>query len=104
MTGKAGKMAAFPGDDDRDFLASFEAALETGEIRKPSPASMKATRARWREAVKNTGERKAITLRLQQRDIERLKVIARQRGMPYQTLVTSVLHQFANGDLKERRD
>ena len=46
--------------------------------------------------------RKAITLRLQQRDIERLKVIAGERGLPYQTLVSSVLHQFASGTLVER--
>jgi predicted DNA binding CopG/RHH family protein len=43
-------------------------------------------------------------LRLQERDIERLKVIARQRGLPYQTLVSSVLHQFAEGTLREARD
>ena len=55
-------------------------------------------------AAKKASARKAITLRLQERDIERLKAIARQRGLPYQTLVSSVLHQFAEGTLRETRD
>jgi predicted DNA binding CopG/RHH family protein len=90
--------------EEKELIESFEEALETGALRPSSPAERKALQAKWKKIAKNTAARKAITLRLQQRDIERLKVIALQRGLPYQTLVASVLHQFANGDLKERRD
>lgn len=104
MKNSANLKPAFLDEEERDLVEGFEGALDSGAVSTKSPTELKALRARWKDLARNTDERKAITLRLQLRDIERLKVIARQRGMPYQTLVTSVLHQFANGDLKERRD
>ena len=98
------KTPAFFDDEEKDLIESFEAALESGAIR-PSPTEQRAKiSAEWKAVVERSSERKAVTLRLQQRDIERLKVIARQRGLPYQTLVSSILHQFAEGTLREVRD
>lgn len=88
-------------EEEKDLIESFEDALERGEYKAPSREARARINAEWQEALANSTARKAITLRLQTRDIERLKAIARQRGLPYQTLVASVLHQFANGDLKE---
>lgn len=87
--------------EEKDLIEGFEQALDAGTITPTPKAKMAEVRREWQEIGQNTMARKAITLRLQQRDIERLKVIARQKGMPYQTLVTSVLHQFANGELRE---
>ena len=42
-----------------------------------------------------------INIRLSERDLQKLKVKAMERGLPYQTLVASVVHQFSNGRLKE---
>lgn len=98
------KNPAFLDDEERDIIESFEAALDSGALRPSSSENRAKASAEWRSLVKKASERKAITLRLQERDIERLKVIARQRGLPYQTLVSSVLHQFANGTLREGRD
>ncbi len=86
-------------EGERDLIESFEAALERGALRPSPPEARAKASAEWRALVEQASARKAITLRLQARDIERLKVIARQRGLPYQTLVASVLHQFANGAL-----
>ena len=44
---------------------------------------------------------KNINIRLSERDLQKLKVKAMERGLPYQTLVASVVHQFSNGRLKE---
>lgn len=104
MKARALQAAPFFDDEEKDMIEGFERALEAGTVAPKSAAKLKAIRAEWIERVKNTAARKPITLRLQSRDIERLKVIARQRGMPYQTLVTSVLHQFASGTLKETPD
>jgi len=92
----------FLDDEERDFIESFEAALDSGALRPSPPEARAKASAEWRAMVERAATRKAITLRLQERDIERLKVIARRRGLPYQTLVSSVLHQFANGTLVER--
>ena len=69
----------------------------------PADAERRARlNAEWKAGLDRSTARKPVTLRLQERDIERLKSIANRKGMPYQTLVSSVLHQCANGDLIER--
>ena len=41
-------------------------------------------------------KRKNINIRVSERDLHRLKVKAAELGLPYQTLVSSVLHQYTN--------
>jgi len=94
------KAPTFLDEEEKELVESFESVLEKGDHAAPSNKARAGMTAEWQQALANT-TRKAITLRLQTRDIERLKAIARQRGLPYQTLAASVLHQFANGDLKE---
>ncbi|RLA41365.1 MAG: hypothetical protein DRR42_24760 [Gammaproteobacteria bacterium] len=52
-----------------------------------------------REAALNTisQKRKAITIRLPERDLFRLKAQALRDGLPYQTLISSVLHKYIEG-------
>ncbi len=103
-TMSAEKRPAFFDAEEQDLIESFEAALESGALRPSAPEQRAKASAEWQALVVKASTRKAITLRLQERDIERLKTIARQRGLPYQTLVSSVLHQFAEGTLREPRD
>ena len=42
-----------------------------------------------------------ITLRLSSGDLERLKQQAAYKGLPYQTFIASVLHEYAAGHFKE---
>ena len=44
-----------------------------------------------------------VSLRLDGSDLALLKAEAEKRGIPYQTLVGSILHQFLNGELIERK-
>jgi predicted DNA binding CopG/RHH family protein len=44
-----------------------------------------------------------MNLRISSRDLNRLKAKALEEGMPYQTLVSSILHKYINGKLKEVR-
>lgn len=41
-------------------------------------------------------KRKSITLRVFEDDLEKIKYFAREEGIPYQTLITSLLHKIAN--------
>ena len=43
-----------------------------------------------------------INIRLSSRDLRALQTRALQEGLPYQTLVSSVLHKFIEGQLVER--
>jgi predicted DNA binding CopG/RHH family protein len=93
---------AFFDEEERELIESFEAALEDGRIVPKSKEEIAALNARWQKELGLSAEKKPITLRLQERDITKLKSMAARKGLPYQTLVASVLHQFANGDLIER--
>lgn len=48
---------------------------------------------------KKRNKEKRISIRVFARDLERLKEIAEEEGLPYQTLVTSILHKFSTGRL-----
>lgn len=43
-----------------------------------------------------------INIRLSSRDLRALQARALQEGMPYQTLVSSVLHKFIDGQLIDK--
>ena len=43
---------------------------------------------------------KRINIRMSGRDLLSLKRKANRFGMPYQTLISSILHQYISGDLK----
>jgi predicted DNA binding CopG/RHH family protein len=42
---------------------------------------------------------KRINIRISERDLESLQMKALEEGLPYQTLISSILHKFINGKL-----
>jgi predicted DNA binding CopG/RHH family protein len=80
-------------DEERALLE----AVEKEGVKSASDASEKMKLAR--EAALNTisQKRKAITIRLPERDLFRLKAEALRDGLPYQTLISSVLHKYIEG-------
>ncbi len=60
----------------------------------------------FQTAAKNTIEklskRKSITIRLLENDIDRLKAIALNEGMPYQTYISHMIHKITTGQIKTR--
>jgi predicted DNA binding CopG/RHH family protein len=44
-----------------------------------------------------------MNVRISERDMRKLKARAAEEGIPYQTLVTMVLHKYVTGRLEERR-
>ena len=46
--------------------------------------------------------RKAIHIKVLESDLERLKARALEEGMPYQTLLNSVLHKYITGQLVDK--
>jgi len=88
-------------EEEREIIESLEAAIDRGEVQPNTPEELAEANARWKAIVEASRARKAVSLRLQARDLELIKSIARRRGIPYQTLIGSVLHQFAHGALRE---
>ena len=52
---------------------------------------------RYRDYARATvSKTRNINIRLSEKDVQRIKVCAIDKGIPYQTLVASVLHQYCN--------
>ena len=55
------------------------------------------------EIAKNTLRKdKRINIRISERDLHEIKRKAVSEGIPYQTLISSVLHKFLNGRFVEK--
>jgi predicted DNA binding CopG/RHH family protein len=51
-------------------------------------------------ACAQMSKKKAIRIRLLESDIERIKAKSFSQGLPYQTLISSLIHQYVNGKIK----
>lgn len=59
--------------------------------------------ARYKAAAKNTFKKnKRVNIRMSEIDIELLQERARIEGLPYQTLMSSVLHKYVTGRLTDK--
>lgn len=86
-------------------LDSYEAELEkTIGKAKQLPKKLKGQHlANLKNAAENyMTKNKRISIRVYGSDLENIKRIALQEGLPYQTLITSVLHKFATGRLSQQ--
>lgn len=45
-------------------------------------------------------KKKVLSIRLLESDIERIKAKSFSQGLPYQTLISSLIHQYANDKIK----
>lgn len=52
----------------------------------------------WQNAARDTidGKRQRISISIPERDLARLKAKALEQGMPYQTLINSILHKYVS--------
>ena len=54
-------------------------------------------------AARNTLKKdKRINLRLTEKDYQQVKIKAIEEGLPYQTLISSIVHKYLNGTLTPR--
>ncbi|MBN9070960.1 MAG: DNA-binding protein [Rhizobiales bacterium] len=76
--------------EERDLIES----TERGEW--VSVGNIEAQRAFWKEAARQTldGKRRRISISIPERDLMKLKTRAAEEGMPYQTLINSILHKY----------
>ena len=74
-------------------------AFENGEMRS---VATKAELAKFREAARATAIKdRRVNIRLSSGDLSDIQVKALEEGMPYQTLIASVLHKYVTGRLVE---
>ena len=78
-------------------LDRYEKHIES-EVHSYVPIS--GTKRRKIETILDaTRKTKNINIRISQQDLENLRRSAEQEGIPYQTLISSVLHKYLSGRL-----
>ena len=82
--------------NERDLLES----VERGEWR--AARGGKRERSRFARYAKATFRRdRRLNIRLSSKDLEAIQKRALAEGLPYQTLIASLLHKYASGRLRE---
>jgi len=85
-------------NEERDILESYERG-EWVPVKNPQKEKMKL-----RKYARNTLQKdKRINIRMSSKDLDQVQVIAVQEGIPYQTLVSSIIHKYVSGYLIERK-
>jgi predicted DNA binding CopG/RHH family protein len=85
-------------DDEREIVASLEADEWI------SVADADISKAEATEFARSTMRKdRRMNVRISERDMRNLKIRAAEEGIPYQTLVTMVLHKYVTGQLTETR-
>ncbi len=83
-------------DEERDLIES----VERGEWK--SVKNLRQEIKKHQQYARNTLRKdKRVNIRISSRDLEALQSKAVEDGIPYQTLMGSVLHRYVAGRLKE---
>ena len=81
-------------EEERDILESYD----KGEWQ--SVEHLDAEKQRHSAYARNTLKKdKRVNIRLTSKDLEEFQALAAEQGIPYQTLISSVLHRYVNGSL-----
>ena len=83
--------------EEQELLDSFE----RGEWKPVKNVAREI--AKHRKYARNTLRKdRRVNIRISSKDLEQLQAVAVEDGIPYQTLMASVLHRYASGNLVER--
>ena len=95
MMNKLSKKAFGPIDqEEKDLMESIEND-EWQQVKNTDREKEKAV-----TAARNTLKKdKRINLRLTQKDYYQIQIKAIEEGIPYQTLISSLVHKYLNGSL-----
>ncbi|MBL0177372.1 MAG: antitoxin [Ignavibacteria bacterium] len=76
-------------------------SVEKGEWKRVPDSEREA--ARYADVARATMRKdKRVNIRMSERDLLRFQKTAVHEGLPYQTLISSVLHKYINGRLVEK--
>lgn len=83
---------------EKDLLESFD----RGEWE--SVAGFKSERKRYQEYAEATFKKdRRVNIRISSKDLSAIQTRALEEGVPYQTLIASLLHKYVSGRLVEKR-
>lgn len=83
--------------EEKDILDSFE----RGEWKRVK--NFKEEAKKHQEYARKTLKKdKRVNIRISSKVLEEIQALAAENGIPYQTLMTSILHRYVHGSLIDR--
>jgi len=83
--------------EEKDILDAYESG--SLKLSTPSKKEIESIKA----AAKNTFKKdKRITIRLYDHDYKGIQKKAMEMGIPYQTLISGIVHRYIEGELKSK--
>lgn len=83
--------------EEKEIEALYE--RKAFDLRKPDKALLRQLKA----AAENTFKKdRRINIRLSEHDMVGIQRVAATKGVPYQSLISGLIHQFVEGDLIEK--
>ncbi len=90
--------------DEMAFFESLENEIDNGTYQALETSKLNEKKKLFKHIANNTLEKitakKSYNIRLFENDIESIKAIALQKGLPYQSLISSIIHQVATRQIK----
>ncbi len=83
-------------------LDNYEKEIEKDILKYKKVSSSKI--AKIERIIQKANEKKNISLRLNSQDLDQLKLKAEKEGIPYQTLISSIIHKFVSDQLIDQKD
>lgn len=86
----------------KNKLDDFEKNIEKDILKFKKLSSRKLKKIE--DAIEKANEKKNISLRVNNQDLEQIKLKAEHEGIPYQTLISSILHKFVTDQLIDQKN
>ena len=85
--------------EEKEILEAYESGVM--KLSTPSKREIEAIKA----AAKNTFKKdRRVTIRLFDHDFKGIQKKALQMGIPYQTLISGIIHRYVEGELVSKKD
>lgn len=82
---------------EKNILKDYESGKF---VRVPN---FKKEKKRYEEYAQATLDKsKNVNLRISEKDLLKIKARAAEKGIPYQTLLTSLIHQYSSGQIRDK--
>lgn len=85
--------------EEQEILESYE----RGKMKLSTPSRQEIQRVKAM-ARKTFRKDRRVTIRLYDHDLKGIQKRAMEKGVPYQTLISSMIHQYVEGDLVELKN
>ena len=85
------------------YEQEIDGAIEQGNVREVSQKALERMRVKFSRAARYTKaltrKDRRVSLRVNERDLDAIQEKAAANGLPYQTLIATILHHVATGNV-----